>query len=79
MLQLQKFILQLKLTPNYERTVIYVRDASKVAGVVSELLSPDNKDNFGRRKKKEYADLREEYLNNISETNYISLKDSKRE
>jgi 5-methyltetrahydrofolate--homocysteine methyltransferase len=63
-----------KIDPYFSQPVIYVRDASKVSTVVSEFLSTENKDSFRKKIKKEYADIREEYLSNISETNYVSLK-----
>ncbi len=64
----------IKIDPNYSRPVVYVRDASKVAGVVNELLSIENKDGFIERTKEEYSKIRKEYLNSKDETNYISLK-----
>jgi 5-methyltetrahydrofolate--homocysteine methyltransferase len=63
-----------KIAPNYSHPVVYVRDASKVAGVVSELLSADNRANFIEKTKQEYSDIREEYLNSKVETNFISLQ-----
>jgi 5-methyltetrahydrofolate--homocysteine methyltransferase len=45
--------------------------------VVNELLSKENKDIYRRRIKNEYAEIREEYLRNISETKYISLQNAR--
>jgi 5-methyltetrahydrofolate--homocysteine methyltransferase len=63
-----------KIDPNYSGPVVYVRDASKVAGVVSELLSSENNIPFIERTKNHYSEIREEYLNSKAETNYISLR-----
>jgi 5-methyltetrahydrofolate--homocysteine methyltransferase len=63
-----------KIDPNYSGPVVYVRDASKVAGVLSELLSSENKDPFVERTKKHYSEIREEYLTSKAEINYISLR-----
>jgi 5-methyltetrahydrofolate--homocysteine methyltransferase len=50
-----------KIAPNYSGTVVYVKDASKSVGVVSNLLSNENKADFVLKTKKEYETLRNQH------------------
>ena len=69
-----------KISPNYSGDVIHILDASRSVPVVSNLLN-ENKD---ERKKyvddfrKEYKQLREDYLKKQSEKNIISLEQARR-
>ena len=48
-----------KIDPCYSQPIIHVLDASRSVGVVSKLLSPENKLTFTSEVKQEYASLRE--------------------
>ena len=50
-----------KIAPAYSEPVVYVRDASKAAGVVSALLSAEKKEPFVKQLQEEYSELRERY------------------
>ena len=62
-----------KIDPNYEGAVMYVRDASKSIGVASALLSKTDGDDFKLKVKNDYRKMREEYLQHKSETVYVSI------
>ena len=67
-----------KIEPNYGPPVIHVKDASKSVGVVSNLLSKTQKDNFVEKVKQEYEELRQTYAGAKSKVNYISLADARK-
>ncbi|MFM7085074.1 MAG: methionine synthase [Hyphomicrobium sp.] len=63
-----------KIAPNYNKgQTVYVLDASRAVGVVSNLLSRTEKDNFLKTTKEEYAKVREVHLANEAKKNRISL------
>lgn len=51
----------IKIAPQYPHAVVHVRDASKATSVVSQLLSADRKQDFERKIKEEYQEIREQY------------------
>jgi 5-methyltetrahydrofolate--homocysteine methyltransferase len=67
-----------KITPHYSAPVIHVKDASKSVGVVSNLLSDSLKHNYVEGIKKEYEDLRNNYLNAKEKVPYISLEEARK-
>lgn len=68
-----------KIAPNYSKTTIHVLDASKSVPVVSNLLNKDKKTNndFIDKYKKEYLELRDNYLSKRAEKNLISLEEAR--
>ena len=48
-----------KIDPTYDNSVVYVTDASRSVGIVSELLNEDNRGTFIEKTKAEYAQIRE--------------------
>jgi 5-methyltetrahydrofolate--homocysteine methyltransferase len=52
-----------KIAPQYDNGVVHVLDASRSVTVVSSLLSNDQKETFLSESKKEYEQLREQFLN----------------
>jgi 5-methyltetrahydrofolate--homocysteine methyltransferase len=52
-----------KIAPEYDNGVIHILDASRSVTVVSNLLNKEQKDNVLQQTKKEYADLRNQFLN----------------
>ncbi len=48
-----------KIDPAYEQPVVYVLDASRAVGVVSNLLSKTHRDDFVQALKNEYVEVRE--------------------
>ena len=63
-----------KIAPNYEGSTIYVTDASRAVGVVSNLLSDSLTDNFVTKIKNEYDTIRTEYEGRSRNDNLITLK-----
>lgn len=62
-----------KIDPQYESPVVYVRDASKAIGVVSGLLSGTSSEDYMLKIKDEYSRIRQDYEQNKNETVYISI------
>jgi 5-methyltetrahydrofolate--homocysteine methyltransferase len=63
-----------KIAPNYNRgQAVYVLDASRAVGVVSNLLSDTEKENFVTTTKAEYKKVREAHLANEAKKNRIPL------
>ena len=52
-----------KIAPEYDNGVLHVLDASRSVTAVSSLLSTEQKENFLKQVGKEYAGLREQFLN----------------
>ncbi len=65
-----------KISPNYSKPVIHVRDASKVIGVAGKLLSKVEKDSFIEEIESEYSRLREKHENNKGDKKYLSFKEA---
>jgi len=64
-----------KIAPEYNSPVIYVKDASQSVSVVSNLLSSD-KQEYIKSVEKEYEKIRERY-NQKEEKEYISLEEAR--
>jgi 5-methyltetrahydrofolate--homocysteine methyltransferase len=67
-----------KINPNYHRgQAVYVLDASRAVGVVSNLLSDSEKTPFVQNIKTEYAKVREAHLANEARKQRITLKSAR--
>ncbi|MCF6170231.1 MAG: methionine synthase [Bacteroidales bacterium] len=62
-----------KIDPVYGHPVVHVRDASKVIGVVSKLLSVKEKQTFVEEIEQQYEKLREKNRTNKKQKKYIRL------
>ncbi|MBM2814472.1 MAG: methionine synthase [Ignavibacteria bacterium] len=67
-----------KIAPAYSQPVVHVTDAGKSVPVVSSLLSETGKQTFVDSKRKEYTELRENYLNNTAKKKLVSLLDARK-
>lgn len=67
-----------KIDPNYNYPVIHVKDASKVIGVASKLLSQTDKQGFVNKTKAEYSKLKQQHLNSKKDKVYISLEEARK-
>jgi 5-methyltetrahydrofolate--homocysteine methyltransferase len=65
-----------KIDPAYSGSVIYVKDASKAAGVVASLLQYDNRD-YVKTVKNKYQKLRTEHSSRQAEKNLIPLEEAR--
>lgn len=67
----------LKIEPNYTGPTMHVVDASRAVGVVSQLLSEEDRGHFIQNTREEYVKLRERHKNKRSENEMISLADAR--
>ncbi len=61
-----------KIVPNYEHPVVYVKDASRAVGVAQNLIGTQRAD-YAARLKAEYVEVREQYLNRERQTEWLTL------
>ena len=66
-----------KVDPQYDFPVVHVRDASKSAGVLANLLSEDKNEAYGQKVKSHYQALRKQYEASKTDTKYISLNEAR--
>lgn len=67
-----------KISPEYQSTVVHVNDASRAVTVANNLLQPETKTKYALELKEEYSKLREDYLNRSKEKNYLSIQDARK-
>jgi 5-methyltetrahydrofolate--homocysteine methyltransferase len=66
-----------KIEPNYEHPVVYVKDASRAVGVCTQLLSNELRDAFAAEIKADYAITRERHLKHKSDTVRVPLAEAR--
>lgn len=66
-----------KIEPNYDHPVIYIKDASRAVGVVRKLLSKESRDTYTKAVRKVYKEVREKYLNK-HEYSYITFSEARK-
>jgi 5-methyltetrahydrofolate--homocysteine methyltransferase len=66
-----------KIEPNYEHPVVYVKDASRAVGVCTQLLSHDMREAFAAEIRADYAQTRERHLRHKSDTVRLSLAEAR--
>ncbi len=66
-----------KIAPVYDHPVIHVRDASKCTGVLSSLLSQEQKPAYVRHIKERYEELREKQKKYRSGREFVSLEQAR--
>ncbi|WP_410505131.1 methionine synthase [Flavobacterium sp. CYK-55] len=66
-----------KIAPEYTGSVVHVNDASRAVTVASNLLQPENKENYAVQIRQEYDQLRDGYLNRSREKEYLRLADAR--
>ncbi len=66
-----------KIDPNYDHAVVYVKDASRAVGVAQSLISPELRDAFIQQTKQEYTKRREQYLSRQNKIPSLSFVDAK--
>jgi len=65
-----------KIDPNYDGPVVYVKDASRAVGVCTNLLSDGLRDDFVARTKAEYVEVRERHAAQRGESKRVSLAEA---
>lgn len=66
-----------KIEPNYDGSVVHVKDASKSVGVANNLLSKDTAVQYKVSIKEEYKKLRDSYAGAKTKIKYISLAEAR--
>ena len=66
-----------KIDPNYDHAIVYVKDASRSVGVAQSLISPELRENFVKETKALYATRRELYLSRQQKVDLIPFADAK--
>jgi len=66
-----------KIVPEYEHPLIWVKDASRAVGVAQNLISEVNRDAFVRKTRKEYDAVRERYLGRQQQTEWLTLAEAR--
>ena len=66
-----------KIDPQYDFPVVHVRDASKSAGALTNLMNAEKKNEYGLKVKKHYQSMRKQYEIAKTETIYISLSEAR--
>jgi len=67
-----------KIATQYDHPVIHVRDASRCVGVLSNLLSPENKEKYAGEIRNKYVELKTKYENRKKEEVFISLEEARK-
>ena len=62
-----------KIEPNYSGTTVHVKDASRAVGVCTSLLSPELRDEYARKVREDYAQVRERHKNKQSNIKQLTL------
>ncbi len=68
----------IKIAPHYQQPVVHVLDASRAVGVVSNLLSVEQKPVFVENNRCEQAMLREQYANRQREKAILPIEEARR-
>jgi len=66
-----------KIVPEYEHPLIWVKDASRAVGVAQNLISETHSDAFVEKTQKEYTAIRERYLGRQQQIDWLSLADAR--
>ncbi len=66
-----------KIDPQYEQAVIYVKDASRAVGVAQNLVSPDQCENYSAGLKTDYAKKREQHKGRRPREAALSLAEAR--
>lgn len=67
-----------KIATQYKHPVVHVKDASRCVSVISNLLSPDNKEKYAEEVRNKYSELRHKHENRKNEELLISLEEARK-
>ena len=62
-----------KIEPNYSGVTVHVKDASRAVGVCTQLLSPELRDEYARKVREDYSQVRERHKNKQSNIKQLTL------
>jgi len=63
-----------KIFPEYDEPIVWVKDASRAVGVAQNLISELNRAEFVKNIREEYIGVRERYLGRQKQTNWLKLE-----
>jgi 5-methyltetrahydrofolate--homocysteine methyltransferase len=66
-----------RIAPNHDQPVIHVLDASRVIGVVSNILSPDRRDDTISQNQETQERLREEFANRRAKRKLLGIQEAR--
>ncbi|MES0372207.1 MAG: methionine synthase, partial [Mariprofundaceae bacterium] len=66
-----------KIIPEYDEPVIWVKDASRAVGVAQNLISEANRETFVKETREEYEKVRALYEGRNKQTEFLSLADAR--
>ena len=66
-----------KVFPEYDEPIVWVKDASRAVGVAQNLISEAYRADFVAKIKEEYIGVRERYLGRQKQTDWLSLADAR--
>jgi 5-methyltetrahydrofolate--homocysteine methyltransferase len=66
-----------KIEPNYEQPVVWVKDASRAVGVAQNLISTDLKEEFVEGIRTDYEKARAAHAGRVAQTQWLSLADAR--
>ena len=67
-----------KIAPNYDKEVVHVPDASRVVGVVSQLLNPDTRPKFAAELASDNERLREEFVAKQRDAKLVTIEEARK-
>ncbi|MEE4378396.1 MAG: methionine synthase [Candidatus Competibacteraceae bacterium] len=67
-----------KIDPQYEQAVVYVKDASRAVGVAQNMVSPSGRDEYVAQIKADYATKREQHKGRQRKDAHITLDEARR-
>ncbi len=66
-----------KIEPEYDEPVIWVKDASRAVGVAQNLISELNRAEFVQKTRQEYKGVRDRYLGRQQQIDWLSIADAR--
>ncbi|MFQ5346104.1 MAG: methionine synthase, partial [Mariprofundus sp.] len=66
-----------KIEPEYDAPVIWVKDASRAVGVAQNLISELNRESFVKKTREEYKGVRDRYLGRQQQIDWLNLADAR--
>jgi 5-methyltetrahydrofolate--homocysteine methyltransferase len=67
-----------KIAPHYNNEVVHVTDASRVVGVVSQLLNPETRPKFAADLASDYERLRTEFAAKQKDTKLVTIEEARK-
>jgi len=66
-----------KIAPEYDHPIVWVKDASRAVGVAQSLISPELREKFVANLDADYEDVRQRHANRQKETQWLTLEEAR--